>query len=245
MRCIIILTMDSKELIMLKALKEQVFRANLELVKSGLVIRTWGNVSGIDRDNGLVVIKPSGMSYEKMRPEDMVVVDLGGNVKEGNLKPSSDTPTHLVLYNSFKHIGGVVHTHSTYATGWAQAGREILCYGTTHADCFYGSVPCTPEMTKEKIIHSYETQTGEHIVKTFVTANIDPEKMPAILVNQHGPFVWGKSPDQAVNTATVLEEVAKMAFINESLGNHKPLGKDLLKKHFFRKHGKDAYYGQD
>lgn len=244
MRCIIILTMDSKEWIMLKELKKLVFNANMKLVKAGLVIKTWGNVSGIDRRKGLVVIKPSGMPYEKMRSEDMVVVDLDGNVVEGNLKPSSDTPTHLVLYNSFKHIGGIVHTHSTYATGWAQAGRDILCYGTTHADYFYGSIPCTSEMTKEKIINSYEVRTGEHIVQTFVTGNIDPERMPAILVNQHGPFVWGKSPVQAADMAMVLEEVAKMAYINEMLGNQKPIGKDLLEKHFHRKHGKDAYYGQ-
>ena len=230
---------------MLQKLKEEVCKANLDLVKHGLVVFTWGNVSGIDRKNGLVVIKPSGLSYKNMKPDDMVVVDLEGKLVDGKLKPSSDTPTHLVLYKSFKDIGGVVHTHSTYATGWAQSGRDISCYGTTHADYFFGSIPCTPEMKREQIRTSYEAQTGEHIVQTFLSGNFDPEKMPAILVNQHGPFVWGKSPDQAVNNAIVLEEVARMAFINETLGNKKPISKDLLDKHFLRKHGKDAYYGQD
>jgi len=227
---------------MVEVLKLEVFKANLDLVEHGLVIFTWGNVSGIDREQGFVVIKPSGVSYEALRPEDLVVVDLEGNVVEGDMKPSSDTPTHLVLYNNFKNIGGVVHTHSQWATGWAQARRAIPAYGTTHADYFYGEVPCTRSLTEKEVQGDYEAKTGNVIVETF--SDIDPDRLPGVLVGQHGPFTWGTDPDNAVHNAVVLEEVAKMAFRSEVLGNKKSIDKFLLDKHFLRKHGKDAYYGQ-
>ncbi len=228
---------------MLEELKQKVWEANLELFKFGLVIFTWGNVSGIDRKQGLVVIKPSGVSYDKMKPEDMVIVDLDGKVVDSKLKPSSDTPTHLVLYKGFKTIEGVVHTHSEWATSWAQAGRSIPVYGTTHADNFFGEIPCTRRMTEPEVRGKYEKVTGNVIVETF--KNIDPMSIPAVLVNGHGPFTWGTSPLDAVHNAVILEAVAKMAFRNEMLGNRQPIDKTLLNKHFLRKHGKDAYYGQD
>lgn len=230
---------------MLEKLKEEVLKANLELPKRGLVTYTWGNVSGIDREKGLVVIKPSGVEYDEMKAEDMVVVDLEGNIVEGRLKPSSDTPTHLDLYRKFKDIGGIVHTHSTWATIWAQAGKSIPAYGTTHADYFYGEIPCTRKMTKDEIKGKYEYETGEVIVETFEKDNISPIEIPAVLVYSHGPFAWGKTPAEAVHNAVVLEELAKMAFNTETLNqNVKAMQKELLDKHFLRKHGKNAYYGQ-
>ncbi len=236
---------------MLEELKEKVFRANLELVRQGLVIYTWGNVSGIDREKGLVVIKPSGVSYDEMEPSDMVVVDLNGKIIEGTLRPSSDLPTHLVLYKAFKDIGGVVHTHSTYATGWAQAGLDIRPIGTTHADYFHGAVPCTARMSKNQIEGKYEAQTGISIINTF--KNKDPMSVPAVLVRNHGPFTWGITPQQAVYHAKVLEEVAKMNYIAETLHYRAPfyskrrprMRRALLDKHFLRKHGPEAYYGQE
>lgn len=228
---------------MLDELKQKVWAANLELLKHGLVIFTWGNVSGIDRTQGLVVIKPSGVSYDEMKPEDMVIVDLDGKVVDSRLKPSSDTPTHLVLYKGFKMIEGVVHTHSEWATSWAQAGRSIPVYGTTHADNFFGEIPCTRRMTEPEVRGKYERVTGNLIIETF--KNIDPMSIPAVLVNGHGPFTWGTSPIDAVHNAVILEAVARMAFRNEMLGNRQPIDKTLLNKHFLRKHGKDAYYGQD
>jgi L-ribulose-5-phosphate 4-epimerase len=228
---------------MLEELKESVCRANLDLVRHGLVIFTWGNVSGIDRDRGLVVIKPSGVSYDHMKPRDMVVMDLYGNRVEGDMKPSSDTPTHIFLYLQFPEIGGVVHTHSTWATSWAQARRAIPAYGTTHADCFYGEIPCTRPLTKEEVEDQYELNTGVVIVETF--KDLNPMAVPGVLVSQHGPFSWGKNEHDAVHNAKVMDEVAKMAFYSESLGNKSPVDPYLLKKHYGRKHGKDAYYGQD
>ncbi|NLN42301.1 MAG: L-ribulose-5-phosphate 4-epimerase [Clostridiales bacterium] len=228
---------------MLKDLKEQVWKANMDLPKYGLVTFTWGNVSGIDRDKGLVVIKPSGVPYPELKPEHMVVLDLEGNKVEGDLKPSSDTATHLVLYNNFKEIGGVVHTHSSWATSFAQAGRGIPALGTTHGDYFYGEIPCTRKMTEEEIEGEYEKETGNVIVETF--ANINPMEIPAVLVNMHGPFSWGKDAADAVHNAVVLEEVAKMALrtfmLNPNIG---PMDQTLLDKHFLRKHGANAYYGQ-
>jgi L-ribulose-5-phosphate 4-epimerase len=226
----------------MEKLKAEVFKANNDLVTYGLVIFTWGNVSGIDRARGLVVIKPSGVSCERMKINDLVVVDLEGNIVEGKLKPSSDTSTHLVLYRSFPGIMGIVHTHSPWATSWAQAGRAIPPYGTTHADYFYGEIPCTRKLTEQEIRGDYETATGQVIVETF--RNTDSSAIPGVLVNQHGPFAWGTDPGNAVHNAVVLEEVAKMAFHNESLGNSSPIGQVLLDKHYLRKHGKDAYYGQ-
>ena len=228
---------------MLEQLKEQVLQANLDLVKHGLVVFTWGNASGIDRENGMVVIKPSGVPYEKMKPKDMVVLNLYGQVVEGNLKPSSDAPTHLVLYRQFENIGGVVHTHSEWATSWAQAGYGIPALGTTHADYFYGEIPCTRKMTQEEIQENYEQETGKVIVKRF--KNLNPDEIPSVLVNNHGPFSWGTDPDNAVHNAVVLEEVAKMAFRTLMLNPEAEMGKTLLNKHFLRKHGKDAYYGQN
>ena len=235
---------------MLEELKEKVFRANLDLVKHGLVIFTWGNVSAIDRASGLVVIKPSGVSYETRRAEDMVVVDLDGKVVEGDLRPSSDTPTHLVLYKAFPEIGGVVHTHSTYATAWAQAGLDIPNIGTTHADYFHDDIPCTRDMRKPEVFGEYEKETGNVIVERFNGMN--PNDTPAVLVKNHGPFTWGTDADNAVHNAVVLEQVAKMAFVSMTLNlttldvvNHKPsMNKLLIEKHYSRKHGPNAYYGQ-
>ncbi|HHU91321.1 MAG TPA: L-ribulose-5-phosphate 4-epimerase [Clostridiaceae bacterium] len=229
---------------MLKALKEEVLKANLDLPRYGLVTFTWGNVSGIDRDKGLVVIKPSGVPYDELKVEHLVVLDLEGNKVEGDLNPSSDTATHLVLYRSFKEINGIVHTHSSWATSWAQAGRSIPCFGTTHADYFYGSIPCTRKMTKEEVEGNYEENTGHVIVEAFKELN--PIYVPGALVEDHGPFSWGKSPDNAVHNAVVLEEVAKMAFntLMLSSGNAEPASDYILNKHFMRKHGTNAYYGQ-
>ena len=223
---------------MLEELKEQVYRANMALVKHGLVIFTWGNASGIDRAQGLFVIKPSGVAYDKLRPEDMVVVDLECNKIEGRLNPSSDTPTHCVLYNSFPEIGGVAHTHSRKATAWAQAGRGIPAYGTTHADYFYGEIPCTRRMTSREIAGEYERETGHVIAEAY------QENIPAVLVHSHGPFTWGRDATEAVYHAAVLEELAAMALDTYLLGNNTPMQQELLDKHFQRKHGTEAYYGQ-
>jgi len=228
---------------MLEQLKSEVCKANLDLVKYGLVIFTWGNVSGIDREKGLVVIKPSGVSYDDMKPEHMVVLDLDGKVVEGNLKPSSDTATHLELYKAFKNIGGIVHTHSKFAVSWAQAGKSIPAFGTTHADYFYGNIPCTRRMTETEVKGAYEKETGTVIIESF--KNINPDEMPAVLVHSHGPFTWGKNADDAVHNSVVLENLAEMAqntlAINSKIGE---MDNFLLDKHFLRKHGKNAYYGQ-
>lgn len=228
---------------MLEKLKQQVLEANLELPKHGLVTFTWGNVSGIDRESGLFVIKPSGVPYEELKAEHMVVVDLEGNVVEGNLRPSSDTPTHMMLYRSFPEIGGVVHTHSPWGTSWAQAGKPLPAYGTTHADYFYGEIPVTRPMTKAEIEGAYELETGKVIVERF--ADLDPNQIPGVLVHSHAPFVWGKDPHQAVHNAVVLEEVAKIAATMLLLNpNTPPMDQTLLDRHFLRKHGANAYYGQ-
>jgi L-ribulose-5-phosphate 4-epimerase len=228
---------------MLDELKKVVFEANSDLVRHGLVIFTWGNVSAIDREKGLVVIKPSGVSYDNMTPEDMVVVDLNGKIVEGTLKPSSDTATHLALYNAFPTIGGVVHTHSTYATAWAQAGYDIPNIGTTHADYFKDAIPCTRQMTQPEIEGDYEQETGRVIIERF--AGLSVEHTPGVLVNNHGPFAWGKEAHNAVHNAVVLEQVAKMAFIAYSINPNLTMNPLLIEKHFLRKHGANAYYGQN
>lgn len=227
---------------MLEALKEKVFRANLELVQHGLVIFTWGNVSAIDRESGLVVIKPSGVSYDEMKAEHMVVTDLEGKVVEGNLKPSSDTATHLVLYKAFPEIGGIVHTHSTYATAWSQAGIDLPNIGTTHADYFSQDIPCTRMMTQEEVEGAYELETGNVIVERF--AQINPVHVPGVLVCNHGPFSWGKDAHDAVHNAVVMEQCARMAHIAFTVNPNLKMNPHLIKKHFFRKHGPGAYYGQ-
>lgn len=227
---------------MLEKLKEDVCRANLELVRHGLVIMTWGNVSGIDRASGLMVIKPSGVSYDEMTAGDMVVTDLNGNVIEGTLKPSTDAPTHRALYKSFPAIGGVVHTHSTHATAWAQACRPIPCLGTTHADHFYGAVPVTRKLTAEETVDNYEYNTG--LVIALALEGRDPLTMPAVLVASHGPFTWGATPADAVHNAVVLEEVARMAAMTVSLADGQDIDRYLLDRHYLRKHGRNAYYGQ-
>jgi L-ribulose-5-phosphate 4-epimerase len=227
---------------MLEKLKDEVWKANRDLVKHGLVLFTWGNASGIDREKGLVVIKPSGVSYEEMKPDDMVVVDMEGRVVEGRLRPSSDTPTHVVLYRAFEEIGGVVHTHSTFATAWAQAGKDIPNIGTTHADYFGGDIPCTEDMTEEEIEGDYERETGNVIVRRF--AGIDPMHVPGVLVKSHGPFSWGKDAAEAVYHAAVMEEVAKMAAIAFGINPRLTMNPLLIRKHFYRKHGPGAYYGQ-
>lgn len=227
---------------MLEELKDKVCRANLDLVRHGLVLFTWGNVSVIDRESGLVVIKPSGVSYDDMKPEDMVVVDLDGKVVEGRLNPSSDTPTHVVLYKAFPQAGGVVHTHSTYATSWAQAGLDIPNIGTTHADYFHDAVPCTPDMTESEVKGEYELETGNVIVRRF--EGLNPVHTPGVLVKNHGPFTWGKDADEAVYNAVVLEQVAKMASISFGINPALTMNPLLIEKHFSRKHGPGAYYGQ-
>ena len=227
---------------MLEALKEKVFRANLDLVKHGLVIFTWGNVSAIDRENNLVVIKPSGVSYETMVAADMVVVDLDGNIVEGGLRPSSDMPTHLMLYKAFSEIGGIVHTHSTYATAWAQAGRDIPNIGTTHADYFHDAIPCTAQMSRAEVEGNYEKETGRVIVRCF--KEIDPVHTPGVLVRNHGPFAWGRDAADAVHNAVVLEQVAKMAYLSYQINPALTMNPLLVEKHFNRKHGPNAYYGQ-
>ena len=228
---------------MLEELKQKVFEANMQLPKYGLVTFTWGNVSGIDRESGLVVIKPSGVAYETMSAEDMVVVDLDGKVVEGKYRPSSDTPTHVELYKAFPKVGGIVHTHSSWATSWAQAGRSIPCYGTTHADYMYGEIPCVRNLTQEEIDEGYEKNTGTVIISYF--QDRDYEAVPCVLCKNHGPFAWGKDPAQAVHNAVVLEEVAKMAARCELINPHlEPAPQRLLDKHYYRKHGEGAYYGQ-
>jgi len=229
---------------MLKYLKEEVLKANLDLPRYGLVTFTWGNVSGIDRDKGLIVIKPSGVPYDKLKVEHLVVLDLEGNKIEGDLNPSSDTATHLVLYRSFKEINGIVHTHSSWATSWAQTGRSIPCFGTTHADYFYGSIPCTRKMTKDEVEGNYEENTGYVITETF--KDLNPVYVPGVLVEDHGPFSWGNSPENAVHNAVVMEEVAKMSFNTVMLSNKdaEPASDYIINKHFMRKHGANAYYGQ-
>ena len=228
---------------MLETLKQQVLQANLLLPKYNLVTFTWGNVSGIDREKGLVVIKPSGVSYEEMQASDMVVVDLDGRVMEGTLHPSSDTDTHLALYKAFPNLGGIVHTHSRWATIFAQQGRGIPALGTTHADYFYGEIPCTRRMTEEEIAGRYELETGHVIVETF--ADLNPDAIPAALVHSHGPFAWGKDPMEAVHNAVVLEEVAFMAWHTQLPTPQPGMQQALLDKHYLRKHGANAYYGQD
>lgn len=229
---------------MLEELKEKVFKANIDLVKHNLVIFTWGNVSGIDREKGLVVIKPSGVSYDNMKASDMVVVDLTtGKVVEGDLNPSSDTPTHLELYRNFPEIGGVVHTHSTYATAWAQAGCDIPNIGTTHADYFHDAIPCTDDMVESQMAE-YELNTGVVIVDKFKKNNINYVHTPGVLVKNHGPFSWGTTPDNAVYNAVVMEQVAKMSFISFSVNPQTKMNTLLVEKHFNRKHGPNAYYGQ-
>jgi len=226
---------------MLEELKKRVFEQNIALVKHGLVVLTWGNVSAKDEETGLVVIKPSGVPYNTMKVEDMVVVDIEGNVIEGRYRPSSDLPTHLYLYKKYTTLGGIVHTHSTYATAFAQSGREITAYGTTHADAFYGNVPCARELTDEEIDEAYEQNTG----KVIAEAISDVEAIPAMLVKNHGVFTWGSTPEKAVENAVTLEEVAKMALLTEQLNSETPrIKQHLLDKHYFRKHGKNAYYGQ-
>ena len=231
---------------MLEALKQQVYEANMDLPKYGLVTFTWGNVSAIDRESGLFVIKPSGVEYDKLTPEDMVVVDLDGKKVEGRYNPSSDTATHAELYKAFTEIGGIVHTHSSYATSWAQAGRDIPCYGTTHADYIYGAVPCVRCLTPEEIADAYEKNTGILIVNEFMRRGKEPMAVPAVLCQNHGPFAWGKDAKDAVHNAVVLEEVAKMAYRTESINAHtQPAPQALQDKHYYRKHGANAYYGQN
>ncbi len=230
---------------MLEELKKTVCDANKDLPRYGLVTFTWGNVSAIDRKSGLLVIKPSGVEYDRLTPEDMVVVDLEGRKVEGRYKPSSDTPTHVELYKAFPEIGGIVHTHSTYATSWAQAGRSIPCYGTTHADYIYEEVPCVRCLTADEIAENYEENTGHLIVREFLRMCKDPVSVPAVLCKNHGPFTWGKDAEEAVHNAVVLEEVARMAYLAESINHHvQPAPKELMDKHYYRKHGANAYYGQ-
>ena len=226
-------------------LKRDVFDANLELVRRGLVLYTWGNVSGIDRERGLVVIKPSGIAYDVMRAEDMVVLDLAsGRVVEGTLKPSTDAPTHLVIYRAFPNVGGVVHTHSSHAVAWAQAQRDLPIVGTTCADYFYRPIPCARALTKEEIADKYEQATGDAIVEIFRERGIDPDATPGALARNHGPFVWGKSPSDAVYNAVVMEESAKTALMTAILNPSLPVDENLVEKHYSRKHGPNAYYGQ-
>ncbi|GIN70649.1 L-ribulose-5-phosphate 4-epimerase [Bacillus sp. J14TS2] len=230
---------------MLAELKQKVLEANLQLPEYGLVTFTWGNVSGIDREKGLVVIKPSGVAYSELKADDLVVLDLEGNIVEGDLRPSSDTPTHLALYKAFKEIGGVVHTHSPWATSWAQAKRSIPALGTTHADYYYGEIPVTRPLSQQEIEQAYELETGNVIIETFKNLQLDPIAMPGVLVGGHAPFNWGKDAHEAVHNAVVLEKVAKMALHSFQLTpNVEPLDQYLLDKHYLRKHGPNAYYGQ-
>lgn len=231
---------------MLERLKKEVLEANLQLPEYGLVTFTWGNVSGIDREHGLVVIKPSGVPYEKLEINDLVVLNLEGRIVEGIMRPSSDTPTHLALYRAFPQIGGIVHTHSPWATSWAQAGRPIPALGTTHADYYYGEIPCTRPLTKEEIEHAYELETGNVIIETFEKEGLNPVAMPGVLLSGHAPFCWGKNANQAVHNAVVLEEVAKIALHTFQLNPQiQPIDQFLLDKHYLRKHGANAYYGQN
>lgn len=235
---------------MLEKLKQNVYEENLRLVEYGLVVLTWGNVSAIDREKGLFVIKPSGVSYSSMKPDDMVVMDMDGNKVEGDLNPSSDTPTHLELYRNFDDIGGIVHTHSSWGCSWAQAGRDVPAYGTTHADFTNGSVPCTRALTEQEVNGAYELNTGKVIVEEFVKRGINPVECPAVLVHRHGPFAWGNDAYKAVENALILEEVCKMAHRTEiiaSMSDNSNIGIEdyLLDKHYQRKHGRNAYYGQN
>ncbi len=227
---------------MLADLKELVFKANLDLVRHKLVLFTWGNASAIDREQGLIVIKPSGVEYSEMRADQMVVVDLEGNIVEGKLRPSSDTPTHLALYKAFSTLGGIVHNHSTYATAWAQAGVDLPIIGTTHADYFSDAIPCTRDMTENEVRNAYESETGAVIVERF--ANLNPIHIPGVLVKNHAPFTWGKTIDEAVHNSVVLEEIAKIAFIAYGVNPNLTMNPLLTEKHFNRKHGANAYYGQ-
>lgn len=230
---------------MLEELKQRVYEANMLLPKYGLVTFTWGNVSEIDRESGIFAIKPSGVEYNSLTPDDMVLVNLKGEKVEGKYNPSSDTATHVELYKAFSGIGGVVHTHSSYATSWAQAGRGIPCYGTTHADYIYGEVPCLRCLNKDEIEEAYETNTGVLIVNEFKTRNLDPVAVPAVLCKNHGPFAWGKDAHEAVHNSVVLEEVAKMAYRAETINPRiQPAPQELQDKHYYRKHGANAYYGQ-
>ena len=230
---------------MLEQLKQAVYEANMELPRRGLVTYTWGNVSGIDRESGLVVIKPSGVEYEDLKPEDLVVLNLDGEVVEGDLNPSSDTKTHIELYKAFPELGGVVHTHSPHAVAWAQAGSDIPCYGTTHADYFYGPIPCARSLTPAEVDEDYERNTGKVIIETFHERNLNPVHVPAVICRNHGPFTWGKNAAQAVYHAVVLEEVAKMAMYTRQInGQVEAAPQHVQDKHFLRKHGPNAYYGQ-
>lgn len=228
---------------MLESLKQQVFECNLDLVKHGLVIHTWGNVSGRDTRTGLIVIKPSGVAYDKMKAEDMVVMEPDGKIVEGRYKPSTDAPTHLVIYDAYQSVGGIVHTHSTFATSWAQSGRPVPPFGTTHADHYYGAVPCTRLLSDDEINSDYETSTGNVIIETL--GSVNPLTVPSVLVNSHGPFCWGEDAAKAVYNAVALEEICRMAFYTMLLGRHEAVSQGLLDKHFNRKHGRNAYYGQD
>ena len=230
---------------MLEELRQKVYEANMELPKRNLVTFTWGNVSGIDRESGIIIIKPSGVEYDELRPGNLVALDLDGNVVEGKLNPSSDTKTHIELYKKFPEIGGIVHTHSPHAVAWAQAVRDIPCYGTTHADYFYGSVPCTRELTKAELDEDYEKNTGKVIIETFESRNLNVNAVPGVICASHGPFTWGKDAAKAVYHAVVLEEVAKMALMTEQLKKDAVPAPDYLQdKHYMRKHGPNAYYGQ-
>ncbi len=230
---------------MLEQLKKEVYEANMLLPEYGLITFTWGNVSGIDRESGLFVIKPSGVPYKELSPDNMVVVDLNGNVVEGDYVPSSDTATHMVLYNRFPKIGGIVHTHSTWATSWAQSGRDIPCYGTTHADYIYGTIPCVRNLTKEEIEEAYEKNTGLLIADEYEHRGLDYVATPAVLCKNHGPFTWGKDPEAAVHNAVVLEKVAQMAAVCEMVNKDvQPVPREMMDKHYNRKFGPDAYYGQ-
>lgn len=228
---------------MLEALKQQVYEANMELPKRGLVVYTWGNVSGFDKETGYFAIKPSGVDYDDLKPEDMVIMDLEGNKIEGKYNPSSDTATHIELYKAWPEVGGIVHTHSQWATQWAQAGRSIPSYGTTHADYFYGDIPCARSLTPEEIDEAYEKNTGLVIIETFADKN--PKYVPGVLCTNHGPFAWGKDAAEAVHNAVVLEECAKMAYYTECINPRvQQIPQPLMDKHFLRKHGENAYYGQ-
>ncbi len=230
---------------LLEKLRQEVYRANMELPEKNLVVYTWGNVSGIDREKGLIVIKPSGVEYEDLTPENLVVVDMNNKIIEGDLNPSSDTKTHVELYKTFPEIGGIVHTHSPHAVGWAQAGRDIPCYGTTQADYFYGAVPCTRNLTAQEVNDDYELNTGKVIAETFRERKLDPVAIPGVICRCHGPFSFGKNPAQAVYHAVVLEEVAKMAMYTITIErNADPAPQYVLDKHYLRKHGPNAYYGQ-
>ena len=231
---------------MLENLKEKVLKANLQLVENGLVLFTWGNVSERDKESGLIVIKPSGVSYADMTAEDMVVIDINGNIVEGNLRPSSDTPTHLEMYKAYPEILGVTHTHSTFATSWAQSGRDIPFYGTTHAEYFYGDIPCARALTKEEVEGEYEKNTGLVIIERFKGDGLNPLEVPGVLVKSHGVFAFGKTASDSVHNATVIEEVAKMNLQTLALNpNKQMISQYILDKHYYRKHGKNAYYGQN